>query len=163
MTWNFKPSQFAKCVVLDMLNLCLTMTHETLRFFPEVASIFELQIVPTLEQLMLAKQVSSILGVRELKLAILIITSLGSGFSLLRQLLADAESLTVKQKDGSFKFDFNWRGLVSFECLQVAVSNPQLAQLFSSSSLSIGAPIIIQILECYSKVSKAIESASIDL
>jgi hypothetical protein len=35
-----------------MLNLCLIMTSETLRFFPDIASIFELQIVPTLEQLM---------------------------------------------------------------------------------------------------------------
>ena len=71
--------------------------------------------------------------------------------------MADADSMTIKQKDGSFKFDFNWRGLVAFECLQVAISNPQLAQLFSTSSLSIGAPIIIQILECYIKVSKALE------
>jgi hypothetical protein len=79
-----------------MLNLCLIMTSETLRFFPDIASIFELQIVPTLEQLMQSKQVNSIIGVHELKLAILIITSLGSGFSLLRTLLADADSLTTK-------------------------------------------------------------------
>ena len=84
MALNFKQSQFSKCVVLDMLNQSLTMTSESLRFFPDIASIFELQIVPTLEQLMLSKQVNSLLGVREFKLAILIITTLCSGFSLLR-------------------------------------------------------------------------------
>ena len=93
------------------------MTSETFRYLPDVMSIFELQVVPTLEQLMQAKQINSILGVREMKLAILIINNLGCGFGLLRQLLNDADSLTVKQKDGSYKFEFNWRGLIAFECL----------------------------------------------
>ena len=78
-----------------------------------------------------------------MKLAILIISSLGSGFGLLRQLLADADSLTVKQKDGTIRFEFNWRGLIAYECLQVAISNPYLSHLFSTASISIGAPIII--------------------
>jgi hypothetical protein len=100
------------------------------------------------------------LGVREMKLSILIINNLCCGFSLMRQILTDAESLTAKQKDSSFKFDLNWRGMIACECLQLVVSNPQLAQLFSTSSLSIGAPIIIQILECYIKISKAIDLIS---
>jgi hypothetical protein len=94
-----------------------------------------------------------------MRLAILIVSNLGSGFSLLRQLLSDADSLTVKQKDGSLKFEFNWRGLVAYECLQVAISSPYLSHLFSTASISIGAPIIIQILESYVKVTKAIESS----
>jgi len=95
-----------------------------------------------------------------MKLAILIINHLSCGFGLLRQILIDADSLTSKCKDGSIKFELNWRGLVAFECLQVAISNPALSQLLSTSSLSIGAPIIIQILESYSKVAKAIELAA---
>ena len=138
------------------------MTGETFRYLPDLMSIFELQVVPTLEQLLQVKQINSILGVREMKLAILIIDNLGCGFGLLRQLLVDAESLTVKQKDGSIKFEFNWRGLIAYECLQVAISNPHLSHLLSTSSLSIGAPIIIQIFESYLKVSKAIEQASSD-
>lgn len=72
------------------------MTGETFRYLPDLMSIFEFQVVPTLEQLLQVKQINSILGVREMKLAILIIDNLGCGFGLLRQLLVDAESLTVK-------------------------------------------------------------------
>lgn len=100
-------------MVLDCINLCLTETNEIFRYLPDINNIFELQVVPTLDPLLQVKQVNSMLGVRELKLAILIINNLGSGFSLLRQIMADADSLTVKQKDGSFKFDLNWRGLIS--------------------------------------------------
>jgi hypothetical protein len=103
------------------------MTNETFRYFPEISSIFELQVVPTIEPLLQAKQVNSMLGVREMKLSILIINNLCCGFSLIRQILADADSLTVKQKDGSFKFDLNWRGMIACECLQLVISNPQLA------------------------------------
>ena len=37
------------------------------------------------------------------------------------------------------------------------ISNPGMADLFASSSLSIGAPVLIQILECYLKASRGIE------
>ena len=50
--WNFKPSIFSKSVVLDLLNLCLTTTNEVFRFVPDILSIFELQIAPTLEPLL---------------------------------------------------------------------------------------------------------------
>ena len=37
------------------------------------------------------------------------------------------------------------------------ISNPNMADLFASSSLSIGAPVLIEILECYLKASRGIE------
>lgn len=49
---NFKPSTYSNSIVLDLINLCLTMTNETFRFFPEIVSIFELQMAPTIEPLL---------------------------------------------------------------------------------------------------------------
>lgn len=49
---NFKSSTYSKSIVLDLINLSLTMTNEVLRFLPEVVSIFELQIAPTIEPLL---------------------------------------------------------------------------------------------------------------
>ena len=42
VAFNFKSSPFSKCVVLDLINLCLSMTNEIFRFMPDIASIFEL-------------------------------------------------------------------------------------------------------------------------
>jgi hypothetical protein len=98
------------------------------------------------------------MGVRQMKCAILIINNLGIGLNLLRPLLADAESLLSKNKDNSVSMNLNWRCLIGFECLQIVISNPNLSELFANSSLSIGAPVLIQILECHLKASKAISN-----
>ena len=98
------------------------------------------------------------MGVRQMKCAILIINNLGIGLNLLRPLLADAESLLSKNKDNSVSLNLNWRCLIGFECLQIVISNPSLSELFANSSLSIGAPVLIQILECHLKASKAISN-----
>ena len=157
--WNFKSSQFSKCVVLDLINLCLTVTNEVFRFMPDILGIFELQIVPTIEPLLHSKQTNSVIGMRQMKCAILIINNLGVGLNLLRPILADAENFTSRAKDGSYHISLNWRCLIAFECLQIVVSNPSMTDLFASSSLSIGAPVLIQILECYLKASRGIEQS----
>ena len=89
-----------------------------------------------------------------MKCAILIINNLGIGLNLLRPLLADAESLLQRHKDNSVSLNLNWRSLIGFECIQIVISNPSLSELFANSSLSIGAPVLIQILECYLKATK---------
>ena len=94
-----------------------------------------------------------------MKCAILIINNLGVGLNLLRPILADAETFTSRSKDGSYHVNLTWRCLIAFECLQIVISNPSMTELFASSSLSIGAPVLIQILECYLKASRGIEQS----
>ena len=146
---NFKSSAYSRCVVLDLINLCLTMTNELFRFFPEVLSILELQIAPTIEPLLQQKAAQSGIGMRLMKCATLFINNLGVSLNLLRPILADAEAFTSRHRDGTISVNLNWRCLIAFECLQIVISNPALSELFATSSLSIGAPVLIQILECY--------------
>ena len=158
---KFKSSSFSKCVVLDALNYCLTSTHELIRFFPELLSIFELQLCPTIEPMLVSKQLGhSALGMRLMKCAILIVNNLGCGFNLLRSIIADTDSFVTQNKDGTCSANLTWRALIGFECLQLALSNPSLTHILATSSLSIGAPALIQILESYLLASKAIERAS---
>ena len=98
-------------------------------------------------------------------IATLIINNLGVSINLLRTIklfsqdhfclkflhtiLSDAEACTSRSKDGVISVNLNWRCLIAFECLQIVISNPGLSELFANSSLSIGAPVLIQILECY--------------
>ena len=86
---------------------------------------------------------------RLMKCATLIINNLGVSLNLLRTILSDAESFTTRHRDGSISINLNWRCLIAFECLQIVISNPGLSELFANSSLNIGAPVLIQILECY--------------
>ena len=92
-----------------------------------------------------------------MKCATLIINNLGVGLNLLRTILQDAEAFTHQSKDGSISINLNWKCLIALECLQIVISNPSLSELFASSSLSIGAPVLIQIFECYISAAKAIE------
>jgi len=96
---------------------------------------------------------------RLMKCATLIINNLGVGINLLRGILVDAEAFTTTAKDGTISVNLNWKCLIAFECLQIVISNPALTELFASSSLSIGAPVLIQILESYIMAAKAIEQS----
>ena len=87
---------FSKCVVLDLINLCLSVTNEVFRYMPDIQSIFELQLAPTLEPLLISKQVNSGFGMRLMKCATLIINNIGVGLNLLRPILVDAEGFTVR-------------------------------------------------------------------
>ena len=80
---------------------------------------------------------------RLMKCATLIINNLGVSLNLLRSIMGDAESFTNRHKDGTLSVTLTWRSLIAFECLQIVVSNPGLSELFASSSLSIGAPVLI--------------------
>ena len=114
---NFKSSPYSRCVVLDLINLCLTMTNEVFRFFPEINSIFELQIAPTIEPLLHQKTTESSFGMRLMKCATLIINNLGCSLNLLRTILTDADSFTSRSRDGAMSVNLNWRCLIAFECL----------------------------------------------
>lgn len=96
---------------------------------------------------------------RLMKCAILIVNNLGCGFNLLRSLIADSDSFVTQAKDGTYSANLSWRALIGFECLQLALANPVLTQILATSSLSIGAPALIQILESFLLASKAIERA----
>jgi hypothetical protein len=61
--------------------------------FPEIISLFELYIVPTLDNMMQNKQVSSLIGLRQMKCAIFIIQNVGRGINLLNHILGEAETL----------------------------------------------------------------------
>ena len=94
-----------------------------------------------------------------MKCATLIINNLGVSLNLLRTILADAESVTSVSRDGNISVNLTWKCLIAFECLQILISNPGLSELFASSSLSIGAPVLIQILETYIQAAKATEQS----
>ena len=96
---------------------------------------------------------------RLMKCATLIINNLGVGVNLLRTIMADAEAFTSTNRDGAISVNLNWKCLIAFECLQIVISNPCLTELFANSSLSIGAPVLIQIIECYIAAAKAIEQS----
>lgn len=136
------------------------MSNEVFRFFPELTVIFELQISPTIEPMLTQKNVPSTIGMRLMKCATLIINNLGVSLNLLRSILADAEAFTSRARDGTVGINLNWRSLIALECLQIVISNPGLTELFSTSSLAIGAPVLIQILECYIQASRAIEASN---
>ena len=152
---NYKPSAYSNSIVLDLINLCLTMTNEVFRFLPEILAIFEIQIAPTIEPLLEQKisgasgSYQTAFGMRLMKCATLIINNLGIGISLLQSILNDAETFTNTNRDGAISVNLNWKCLVAFECLQLVISNPALTELFANTSISLGAPLLIQIIECY--------------
>ena len=136
------------------------MTNEIFRFFPEILSIFELQIAVTIEPLLEHKNSSqSGIGMRLMKCATLIVNNLQVGVNLLRSILTDAEAFTQTSKDGNISVNLNWKCLIAFECLQIVISNPAMTELFANSSLSLGAPVLIQIIECYISAAKAVEQS----
>lgn len=94
-----------------------------------------------------------------MKCATLIINNLGVSLNLLRTILADAEAFTSKHKDGTVSVNLTWRSLIAFECLQIVISNPGLSEVFANSSLAIGAPVLIQILQSYIEAARAIEQS----
>ena len=96
---------------------------------------------------------------RLMKCATLIVNNLQVGINLLRSILSDAEAFTHTSKDGSISVNLNWKCLIAFECLQIVISNPAMTELFANSSLSLGAPVLIQIIECYIQAARAVEQS----
>ena len=99
-------------------------------------------MVPTIEQMLQNKKCESMVGMRQMKCAILMINNLGIGINLLQAILADTDGLSSRLRDGTLQLNLTWRSLIGFECLQIATANPQLAQLFASASLQLGVSVL---------------------
>ena len=70
------------------------------------------------------KKLESAVGMRQMKCTILMVNNLGIGIGLLQSILADTDSLSTRQKDGTLQLNLTWRSLIGFECLQIAMGNP---------------------------------------
>ena len=75
------------------------------------------------------------IGVRLIKLSVLIINNLGIGINLLGFILQETENLVVRAKDGTQVFNLSWRTLLAFEGIAIILGNPNLIQIFSTSGL----------------------------
>ena len=71
-----------------------------------------------------------------MKCAILIITNCNKGINLLNHIIQEAETLIQKAKDGTLLVAPNWRNLIGFECLQVAVGNAELTSILAQTSFN---------------------------
>jgi len=58
-----------------------------------------------------------------MKCAILIISNVGKGITLLNHILTEADTLSQKAKDGTLLIVPSWRNHIGFECLQIALAN----------------------------------------
>lgn len=81
-----------------------------------------------------AKSVNSLIGLRQMKCAIFIIQNLQVGINMLQHIVAEADTLAVKQKDGQLQLAPSWRSLIGFECLQIAIGNADLTKIFSQQN-----------------------------
>ena len=61
----------------------------------------------------------------------MIINNLGIGVNLLQHVLQETDGFIVKHKDGSSSMQLNWKSLIGFECLAIALNNPTLIKIFS--------------------------------
>ena len=72
LPWNLKPSTNTRCILLDLTNLILQLTKQSLVNNNKIVRLFEETIVPLLMGMMANKQVNSIVYLRQMKCAILI-------------------------------------------------------------------------------------------
>lgn len=72
------------------------------------------------------KTVASIVGLRQMRCAMLVVSKLHCGVNLLQHILSEATEFVVKQKDGSTSLNLTWRTLIGFECLQCVLCNSSL-------------------------------------
>lgn len=92
------------------------------------------------------------IGVRMMKLSILIINNLGIGVNLMNLILSETEAIFTKQSKEP-QMHLTWRSLLAFEGLAIIMNNPNLIQLFSQCSLQVGKTLLAQIFECLSQVT----------
>ena len=64
------------------------------------------------------------IGVRLMKLSILIINNLGIGLNLLSFILQETDSIFARAKDGSTQLNLSWKSLLAFEGLALVLGNP---------------------------------------
>ena len=95
------------------------------------------------------------IGVRLMKLTILIINNLGIGINLLTFILQDTDGIFVRGKDGFQQLNLSWRNLIAFEGIALMFNNPQLIQIFSVSALQVGKTVLVQIFESLLQASQS--------
>jgi hypothetical protein len=125
---------------LDIFCLGLQHTYDLFQFFPQsILRIFDNDIVPVLEIMYKSSVKQNPLeyqiGVRLIKLSVLIINNLGIGINLLGYILQETDNLVVRAKDGTQVFNLSWRTLLAFEGIAIILGNPNLIQIFSTSGL----------------------------
>jgi hypothetical protein len=121
-------------------------------YFPtSILRVFDQEVVPTLEQIFksASKQnpLDYTIGVRLMKLTILIINNLGIGINLLAYILQETDNIFVRTKDGTQTLTLTWRNLIAFEGIALILNNPHLIQVFSQSALTVGKTVLVQIFE----------------
>ncbi len=82
-----------------------------------------------------SKQIEYIIGMRLMKLSILIINNLGIGINLLNFVLQETDGFLTKNKDGSVNVNLTWKSLIGFECVAIVMNNPNLIKSFAQSAL----------------------------
>ena len=91
--------------------------------------------MPTLEQIFksASKQnpIDYTIGVRLMKLTILIINNLGIGINLLTYILQETDNIFLRTKDGTQLLNLTWKNLIAFEGVALILNNPHLIQIFS--------------------------------
>ena len=76
------------------------------------------------------------IGVRLMKLSILIINNLGIGVNLMNLILFETEAVLAKSsKDSHQSMHLTWKSLLAFEGLAIVMNNPNMIQVFSQCAL----------------------------
>jgi len=116
-------------------------------FFPQLLKVFDQEIVPVFELMFKAKPTEYIIGMRLMKCSILVMNNLGIGINLLNYILLETDGIVAKGKEGSISMNLTWRCLIGFECLTIALSNPNLVRVFSQCALQVGKTVLVQVFE----------------
>ena len=101
-----QPCAATRAIILDILCLSLSQTQDLFSYFPtSILRVFDHEVVPILELLFKSgtKQnpLDYVIGVRLMKLTILIINNLGIGINLLSFILQETDGIAVRAKDGT--------------------------------------------------------------
>ena len=155
-----QPSVNSKSMAMDMICLALAQTQDVLHFFPTVLKIFDTEVVPVLEQMFKQKQTEYIIGMRLMKLAVMVINNLGIGVNLLTYLLQETDGFVSKGKDGNTQVNLNWRSLIGFECLAIVMNNPALIKIFAQSALQVNKAVLVQVFESLIQATENVDLSS---
>lgn len=74
---------------------------------------------------------------RLMKCSILVINFLGIGVNLFTHILSETDNFLISNKFGKSNNDtqanmnLNWKSLIGFECVAIALNNPSLIKVFA--------------------------------
>lgn len=72
-----------------------------------------------------------------MKCSILVINFLGIGVNLFTHILSETDNFLISNKSGKSNNDtqanmnLNWKSLIGFECVAIALNNPSLIKVFA--------------------------------